>query len=495
MQEQAILTAINATVPTYIQDSFVRAVYSQMAEDSPNGFVPGGVTIASGNDLPESFDATPTMDFDTGAGNTFVTFGGYFSTGDGLSNVPDGIMVRVYAQDGLRTTSLVQPNGYFSVSIVDIPPGRIPLIMTFSSAAEQATRARNRQMQRPLSAHSNESAMHREEQETHSYPSPCPLWVVNNNQCPPALSLTLSWDGPTSDMDLHVIEPSGKHVWYGDINGNDGFLDVDDADGFGPENYVAPVAPTGSSYTAWVHAYSMHSETVVNWILAAKSWGKPIWTEQGTFDHTGELSPEYIATLMGSTSRFLLPFDCGGESECPPSKYPWYCYIWWCDDEPSEAWKWWDTVSQMKFADGKTREIHELRGLVAAIFAIPVGKDVDAQSELRETLLNIELSGCRLNCVRDQLLESFCYLESIQESKEIMEVLERVAASLEIAAAIGAGETIEAMVTIMKIKLDLVPRIMDAYVKGYVGLAKQLTSFKSLISHSCNCGGRRAEGL
>jgi len=37
------------------------------------------------------------------------------------------------------------------------------------------------------------------------------------------LDVTLSWDGPGNDLDLHLMSPSGKHYgWYGDTTGYSG---------------------------------------------------------------------------------------------------------------------------------------------------------------------------------------------------------------------------------------------------------------------------------
>ncbi len=47
---------------------------------------------------------------------------------------------------------------------------------------------------------------------------------------------TLLWDSK-ADIDLHVIEPGGKEIYWLDRRGDhDGELDVDNRDGFGPEN-------------------------------------------------------------------------------------------------------------------------------------------------------------------------------------------------------------------------------------------------------------------
>ncbi|BDY05735.1 hypothetical protein F0521_27760 [Ferrimonas sp. YFM] len=51
-----------------------------------------------------------------------------------------------------------------------------------------------------------------------------------------AIRATLTW-GDQPDVDLHVFEPGGAHVYYRNPQGSDGTLDVDDTNGFGPENY------------------------------------------------------------------------------------------------------------------------------------------------------------------------------------------------------------------------------------------------------------------
>jgi hypothetical protein len=48
------------------------------------------------------------------------------------------------------------------------------------------------------------------------------------------LEITLTWN-TLVDMDLHVIEPSGAHVYWERRNGVTAFLDVDNTTGFGPE--------------------------------------------------------------------------------------------------------------------------------------------------------------------------------------------------------------------------------------------------------------------
>ena len=54
-----------------------------------------------------------------------------------------------------------------------------------------------------------------------------------------AIRATLTW-GNQPDMDLHVFEPNDEQVFFGNRNGAFGTLDMDDVNGFGPENYFVP---------------------------------------------------------------------------------------------------------------------------------------------------------------------------------------------------------------------------------------------------------------
>ncbi|GAA4328126.1 hypothetical protein GCM10023144_13600 [Pigmentiphaga soli] len=49
---------------------------------------------------------------------------------------------------------------------------------------------------------------------------------------------TITWDGP-GDVDLHVAEPGGAHVYYRQRHGDSGYLDTDDTVADGPEHYYA----------------------------------------------------------------------------------------------------------------------------------------------------------------------------------------------------------------------------------------------------------------
>ncbi|MET0049900.1 MAG: hypothetical protein ABW095_02335, partial [Candidatus Thiodiazotropha sp.] len=46
----------------------------------------------------------------------------------------------------------------------------------------------------------------------------------------------LTW-GSEPDVDLHVTEPNGTHVYYSNLQGISGYLDLDDTTSYGPEHY------------------------------------------------------------------------------------------------------------------------------------------------------------------------------------------------------------------------------------------------------------------
>ena len=70
------------------------------------------------------------------------------------------------------------------------------------------------------------------------------------------LQVTLTWNLDETDVDLFVIEPDGTMVgWYNE-QGPTAELDVDDTDGFGPENiYVAPGEAAAGVYKVYVGYY------------------------------------------------------------------------------------------------------------------------------------------------------------------------------------------------------------------------------------------------
>ena len=70
-----------------------------------------------------------------------------------------------------------------------------------------------------------------------------------------ALQINLVWDND-SDLDLHVTDPNNEKIYYDNpFSASGGQLDIDDTDGYGPENIYWTLAPHGY-YTIDVKHYA-----------------------------------------------------------------------------------------------------------------------------------------------------------------------------------------------------------------------------------------------
>lgn len=81
------------------------------------------------------------------------------------------------------------------------------------------------------------------------------FYETNTDRTPSKLRVALSWDSDGTDLDLHVIGPTGEHTYYGDRLAPSGAaLDIDVTTGYGPEIYAAP-APDKGAYHIYVNYY------------------------------------------------------------------------------------------------------------------------------------------------------------------------------------------------------------------------------------------------
>ena len=87
-----------------------------------------------------------------------------------------------------------------------------------------------------------------------------------------AIHVELAWDVPTSDVDLHLVNVteggafyvSPKDCYYANMNPDwgtagalgDPSLDIDDVDGYGPENINVDQPENGKQYRVYVHYFS-----------------------------------------------------------------------------------------------------------------------------------------------------------------------------------------------------------------------------------------------
>lgn len=72
---------------------------------------------------------------------------------------------------------------------------------------------------------------------------------------PVKLRVLLSWDTDGTDVDLHVVDPTGAHTFYANrVSPSGGALDVDVTTGYGPEIFAHPSPPPGV-YLVYVNFY------------------------------------------------------------------------------------------------------------------------------------------------------------------------------------------------------------------------------------------------
>ncbi|RXA95648.1 MULTISPECIES: tetratricopeptide repeat protein [Yersinia] len=70
-----------------------------------------------------------------------------------------------------------------------------------------------------------------------------------------SIRVVLTWGETPSDLDSHMVYP-GNHIYFDHKIGEDGNLDVDDTDSFGPETVTLSKKRYGEDYIYAVHDYS-----------------------------------------------------------------------------------------------------------------------------------------------------------------------------------------------------------------------------------------------
>lgn len=119
---------------------------------------------------------------------------------------------------------------------------------------------------------------------------------------------TLLWDSK-ADIDIHVVEPGGKEIFWNDPKGrHGGELDVDNVEGFGPENiYWMRQNPDGSKelgpgppgeYRWFVLYYGGNNGVPVptRWKVRVKHEGR-VEIFQGKLTVPGSRSKNYTLTV------------------------------------------------------------------------------------------------------------------------------------------------------------------------------------------------------
>jgi hypothetical protein len=103
------------------------------------------------------------------------------------------------------------------------------------------------------------------------------ITVSNESGSDGLFTVTLTWAG-AGDVDLHVVEPNGQHVYYGAQAGSLGYLDVDNTSADGPEHYFAACdsdALTGT-FLVGVTNYAAPTDVPIQVQLASRSFTGPV---------------------------------------------------------------------------------------------------------------------------------------------------------------------------------------------------------------------------
>jgi hypothetical protein len=381
---------ISAGVPEDTISLFHPEIFKVMATDSPTGFISGET----------SFDQAPlelesSLNFE--ATNSMFHLDGTFIPSDG-GTVPEGTLARVYSPVGLHATTGVDSTGQYSLTLTDIAPGRTPFILTFSSPSFDGTSSRRR-----LTGGATQ----------------CPksFWIFGSLSCSSSLTFQLQWDQPTSDVDLHVSEPNGTHVYFNNMVGDYGELDVDDRTGFGPEHYTAPEVSVGEIYTAYVHLYDINEDSLpLNYSLRTFFGSTPHWTRDGMLFYDNATSEDFAVTIPESINTCQTcssNSDSGIISErhlldvppcCPPDKWGYFCsdYQWACDDDDARwSWKVYNDIVSMNPTKQNIM-------LYINLILVPHLSSANSKEKYKMVADAINNGDGDIECLRYQLLAAYC---------------------------------------------------------------------------------------
>ncbi len=93
------------------------------------------------------------------------------------------------------------------------------------------------------------------------------------------LRIMMTWDADNTDIDMHVVEPSGEEVYYGHNRSRTGSLVSHDVTtGYGPEEFLHKVAPKGK-YSVSTKYFASHQQSLVGpatiTVTFYTNWGRP----------------------------------------------------------------------------------------------------------------------------------------------------------------------------------------------------------------------------
>ena len=119
------------------------------------------------------------------------------------------------------------------------------------------------------------------------------------------VQISVSWDTP-SDVDLHVVTPSGEEIYFANESAQGGTLDLDSnpdctIDNVNNENVTWPTASPSGTYTVRVDYYNSCGVASTNFVVTINIAGRAPQVFQGNFtgggDRGGEGSGRLITTF------------------------------------------------------------------------------------------------------------------------------------------------------------------------------------------------------
>ncbi len=93
------------------------------------------------------------------------------------------------------------------------------------------------------------------------------------------LRIMMTWDADNTDIDMHVVEPSGEEVFFAHNRSRTGSLVSHDVTtGYGPEEFLHKIAPKGK-YSVFTHYFASHQQSLVGpatiTVTFYTNWGRP----------------------------------------------------------------------------------------------------------------------------------------------------------------------------------------------------------------------------
>ncbi|MBQ4359282.1 MAG: DUF2135 domain-containing protein [Proteobacteria bacterium] len=93
------------------------------------------------------------------------------------------------------------------------------------------------------------------------------------------LRIMMTWDADNTDIDMHVVEPSGEEVYYAHNRSRSGALVSHDVTtGYGPEEFLHKIAPKGK-YEVFTEYFASHQQRLVGpatiTLTFYTNWGRP----------------------------------------------------------------------------------------------------------------------------------------------------------------------------------------------------------------------------